>query len=103
MNGKTPSPAIHLHIEHLVLDGMAHIDPATLTAALQEALSRELSTTQLLRTAVLPVARATVTLPAACGTPHLAGTVAQAIAGVVANGDTSASPGYAAGRRDHHG
>ena len=68
MNGKTPSQTIHLHIEHLVLDGMAHIDPATLTAALQEALSRELSTTQLLRAAALPVARATVTLPAACGT-----------------------------------
>lgn len=97
MNGKISVPAIHLNIEHLVLHGMAHIDPATLTLALQEALSREMNSTQTLYAADRPLARATLSLPAQCGTQQLADTVARTIAGIVADGDASAAHGCVKG------
>lgn len=102
MNGKISAPTIHLDIEHLVLHGMAHIDPATFALALQEALGREVNPAQTLYAADLPLARTTVTLPAQCGTQQLADAIAQAIAGIVAAGDTAAV-GYVGAQRDHHG
>lgn len=75
--------AIHLHIESLVVRGFAHIDEFGLSAALHEALQRELHAAPSLHDTVLPRAHAAITLPARCGAEQLGGALAHALAGVV--------------------
>ncbi len=83
MSDKAPIPAIYLRIERLVVHGLPDINAAALSAALKEALRRELSSTQSPHSLALPLARTTVTLPARCDAEQLGGALAQTLAGVV--------------------
>jgi len=83
MQIKAPKPAIYLHIERLVVRGLPDINAAVLSAALTEALRRELSSTQSLHSFALPLAHTTVTLPVRCDGEQLGGALAQTLAGVV--------------------
>lgn len=83
MHSKAPIPAIHLHIDRLVVRGLPDINAAALSAALTEALRRELSSTQSLHSLALPFAHTTVTLPARCNGEQLGGALAQTLAAVV--------------------
>lgn len=103
----TPKPrAIHMHIDELVLRGFNHIDAAALSAALEEALSRELRSAPALRDADLPRIRAAITLPAHYGAAQLGGVLAQTLAGIAGAGVAPATAKQA--RQDtpygnHHG
>src|SRR3990172_5369558 len=87
MNTAIKPRAIHLHIDNLVLHGFARIDETALTAALHEALSRELRAAPALRDADLPRIRAAVTLPARYGAEQLGGALAQTLAGIAGAGE----------------
>lgn len=95
--------AMHMHIDRLVLHGFTQIDAAALTAALQDALTRELNPAPKLNNAALPRVQTTVTLSAPCGMEQLGGALAQAIAGIVGVHQPAASPRRDTPQGGHHG
>ncbi len=82
-----PKPgAIHLHIDRLVLHGFTQINEAALSAALHEALSRELHAVPTLRDANLSNARASISLPAQYNAHTLGNALAQSLSGIACSG-----------------
>lgn len=82
MNTTAKPHAIHLHIDSVVLRGFGHLDVAALTAALHEALSRELRSTPALRDTAAPHVRAAVALPTHCDAAQLGGVLARTLAAI---------------------
>jgi hypothetical protein len=92
MSGDTRTPTINLHIESLVLRGFDRLDPAALSTALQEALTRELGSVTTLRDLELPQVRATVNLPERFGVEHLGGALAETLSGIAGSSDATNEP-----------
>jgi hypothetical protein len=103
MNSKSLGPVIHLHIESLVVRGLAPMDESALSAALQEALRCELRSIPSLHNAALPRAQAALTLPVRCGAQQLGGVLAQALAGVIGSGETASPAPDDISQGDRHG
>ncbi|WP_018078751.1 hypothetical protein [Thiobacillus denitrificans] len=86
MNTMPKPGAIHLHIDNLVLRGFTQVNEAALSAALHEALSRELCAAPALRDASLHTARASITLPAHYNAHTLGSALAQSLSGIACSG-----------------
>ncbi|CAG0950989.1 hypothetical protein BURK2_00197 [Burkholderiales bacterium] len=95
MNTVAKPATINLHIDKLVLRGFDRINEATLSAALQEALSHELLAAPALHDTAVHRAQTTITLP-----PHHD---AQAVGSALAQSLAQTCTGTATPRGGHHG
>lgn len=86
MNTRAPRPEIHLRIDSLALHGFARVDPAALTAALHEQLSRELLAMPAPAADARSCVRDAIDLPLHYGTRELASGLAQSLARAVKGG-----------------
>jgi hypothetical protein len=77
---------IHLRIDTLALHGFARVDPAALTAALHEKLSRELLAMAAPSDGARACVHDAIDLPARYGTAELASGLAQSLARAVKGG-----------------
>jgi hypothetical protein len=97
------SAAIHVHIESLVVRGLGRISESALSAALHQALRRELRSMPALSHAVLPRADTAVTLAAGCSAEQLGGALARALGGIIRGGGTAGPAPDRFNRDNRHG
>jgi len=103
MNAAIKPRAIHLHIDSLSLRGFDHLDPAALTAALHEALQRELLVMPVPGGDVQPRLHTALTLPAPCSAEQLGSGLARSLAAIV-GGHHAPTPRHAdAAHGERHG